>query len=313
MAITNICILGGSGFVGGHLARTLADQEFEVKVLTRHRERSKELLVLPGVTVEEANIFEEAELQKHFAGMDVVINLVGTLHDSSSQGFQTVHVELPRKIVMACAHNRISRLLHMSALNAKPDAPSAYLRSKGEGEAEVLKAQSLGVNVTVFRPSVIFGPEDNFLNLFARLVKLFPVIPLGSPQAKFQPVYVADVVSAYINSLHKSETFGQRLDLCGPKIYTLQELVEFVASSLGVNRRIIPLNKRLSFAQAFIFEHLPGKLISRDNLYSMQIDNVCSTPFPFGLTPTPLEAVAPQYLRSARHKINDAFRSGAGR
>lgn len=310
--MTNICILGGSGFVGSHLARELAAREFQVKVLTRQRERSKSLLVLPGVSVEEADIFDDAELQKHFASMDAVINLVGILHDARPHGFQSVHVDLPRKIAAAAIQSRVPRLLHMSALGAKADAPSAYLRSKAEGEAEILRAQEAGLNVTAFRPSVVFGPEDSFINLFARLVKLFPVIPLGSPDAKFQPVYVLDVVTAFIKSLTSTQTFGKSLELCGPKVYTLQQLIEFVAATLGLQRTVIPLNARLSYAQAFIFEFLPGKLLSRDNLNSMQVANVCAAGLPFDLMPTPLETVVPLYLNSARHQV-DVFRSGAGR
>ena len=312
MAMTNICILGGSGFVGTHLVRALAAQECQVKVLTRRRERSKALLVLPGVSIEEANIFEPTELQQHFSGMHAVINLVGILHESRRQTFRDVHVELPQKIAAAATKSHVPRLLHMSALGASTDAPSAYLRSKAEGEAAVLAAQAANLNVTVFRPSVIFGPGDNFINLFARLVKWFPVIPLGSPDAKFQPVYVSDVVAAFVKSLSDRNVFGKSLELCGPKVYTLKELLEFVASSLGLQRRIIPLSPKLSYAQAVVFEFLPGKLLSRDNLLSMQVANTCSATPPFNLEPTALEAVAPFYLTTARLQT-DVFRGGAGR
>ena len=312
MPMTNICILGGSGFVGSHLARVLAARQFQVKILTRRRERSKALLVLPGVSVEEVDIFDIAALQKQFTGMHAIINLVGILHESRQQTFRAVHVELPQKIVAAAIKNHVPRLLHMSALGASIDAPSAYLRSKAEGEAAVLAAQNAGVNVTVFRPSVIFGPEDSFINLLARLVKLFPVIPLGSPGAKFQPVYVADVVAAFEKSLTAIQTFGKSFELCGPKVYTLQQVLEFVASSLGLQRRIIPLSPKLSYAQAVVFEFLPGKLLSRDNLLSMQTANTCSATPPFNLKPTALEAVAPFYLTSERLRT-DVFRGGAGR
>lgn len=312
MAMTNICILGGSGFVGSHLVRTLAAQECQIKVLTRRRERSKALLVLPGVSVEEADIFDLAELHQRFSGMDVVINLVGILHESRRETFRAVHVELPQKIVAAATKSQVPRLIHMSALGANTNAASAYLRSKAEGEACVLAAQAANFNVTVFRPSVIFGPGDNFINLLARLVKLFPVIPLGSADAKFQPVYIADVVAAFAKSLADRHAFGKSLELCGPEVYTLKQLLELVASNLGLQRRIIPLSPKLSYAQAAVFEFLPGKLLSRDNLLSMQTANTCNAALPFNLKPTALEAVTPFYLTSKRLQA-DIFRGEAGR
>ena len=266
---------------------------------TRHGERTRELLALPTVKVVEANVYDDAELDRLLAGMDAVINLVGILHGD----FTAAHVELPRKIVAACKHNGIVRLLHMSALNASIKGPSAYLRSKGEGEKVVLES---GLMTTIFRPSVIFGQEDSFLNLFAKLTRFLPILPLASPNAKFQPVFVENVAHAYAASLAAPATFGQSYDLCGPKIYTLRQLVKYVTHITGHHSIIIGLNDSLSYLQAAMMERLPGKLMTRDNYYSMKEDSVCSCDggnnfaTVLGIRPVALEAVAPLYL--ACHK-----------
>lgn len=307
MKIENICIFGGSGFVGRHLANILTDQEIYLRIPTRNYERAKELLVIPTTDLIEANIHDEAELDGLLAGMDAAINLVGILHGD----FHTVHVELPGKIVAACKRNGITRLLHMSALHAGPAQPSGYLRSKGEGEEIVMTSD---LNVTSFRPSLIFGPGDASLNLFSRLGRL-PILPLASPDAKFQPVFVEDVAHAFAASLTAPETFGQCYDLCGPKRYTLRELVQYAAQTAGHDPAIVGLGDRLSHLEAAMMEILPGKLMSVDNYYSMKIDNVCDCNEPdtlaqvWGISPTALEAVAPLYLaRQTPHERYDYFR-----
>jgi uncharacterized protein YbjT (DUF2867 family) len=210
----------------------------------------------------------------------------------------------------------VRRLLQMSALQAAKDAPSAYLRSKGEGEAVVMAAQSEQFNISVFRPSVIFGRDDSFINLFASLVKLLPVVLLAKPEARFQPVFVEDVAQAFVASLENIDTYGQRYDLCGPQTYSLLELVQYVADALRLKRRIIGLNDRLSYLQAYMMELLPIKLMTRDNLKSMEIDSVCGCPFPpiFGLQPTAMDVVVPDYLRGdTPRNAYKRFRSMAGR
>lgn len=342
MNIKKVCVLGGGGFVGIHIVNKLGMAGYAVRVLTRKRERAKSVAVLPGVEVVEANIFDPAELKRHFVGMDAVINLVGILNEETiaradkdkayAGDFYEVHVELPRKIVHACAASSVKRLLHMSALNANPGAPSAYLRSKGLGEAVVLAAgmrgsgkdsvepddarfiRAYGLDVTTFRPSVIFGREDAFINLFASLLKIAPVLPLASPDTRFQPVFVDDVAQAFVTSLNHSETFGQSYNLCGPKAYTLRELVELVGDMTGRKRKIIGLCPRLSYLQAWVMEWLPGKkIMTRDNYYSMQVDSVCQGEFPpvFEIKPRALEAVAPGYL--AESSPYHGYRSAAGR
>ena len=191
----------------------------------------------------------------------------------------------------------------MSALNADANAPSAYLRSKGEAENIVRES---GLDFTIFRPSVIFGREDRFLNLFAQLQKYMPVVVLGSPGARFQPVFVEDVATAFVESLGRRESHGQSYDLAGPKVYTLRELVEYVGAVTGHRRPIIGLGERASYWQARSMELLPVKLLTRDNYYSMKVDSISASTLPFGIVPTALEAVAPTWLaeRTPRNRYN---------
>ena len=295
MEITTVAVLGGSGFVGRHVCHSLASAGYRVRVATRDRERAKKnLILLPTADVVVADVHDPVQLAAFVRGADAVVNLIGVLHGGrGGHGFQAAHVELARKVVAACRANGIGRLLHMSALGASTAAPSAYLRSKGE--AEVIVADS-GLAWTVFRPSVIFGREDSFLNLFAQLLKFLPVVMLGSPNARFQPVFVEDVAAAFVKSPADLGSHGRRYDLCGPRVYTLRELVEFVAATTGKRRPIIGLNDGLSYLQALVMEWLPVKLLTRDNYYSMKVDSVCDGAFPFGITPTALEAVAPSWL-----------------
>ncbi len=310
MQIRNVCVLGGTGFVGRHVVRRLAERGIQVRVPTRRRERSKELLVLPTADVVEGHVHDPAQLAEMLRGMDAVINLVGILHESRSASFQEVHAELPKKVAEACVAQGIRRLVHMSALRAAPDAPSAYLRSKGRGEAAVKQADGLS---TVFRPSVIFGPGDRFLNTFSALQRRLPVMLLACPQARFQPVFVEDVARSMVDCLENPATFGQAYELCGPRVYTLRELVAFAGRMGGHPRPIIGLNDRLSRLQARCLEWLPIKLLTRDNLLSMQVDSVCSCAFPFPFAPTPLEAAA-GYLRNAGPPTGySRYRPRAGR
>ena len=313
MKIKNVCIIGGSGFVGKHIAHLLAAREINVRILTRRREYAKSLLVLPTVDVIETNIHDPRELGQSLIGVDAVINLVGILDGD----FISTHIELPKKIVAACKQNGVSRLLHMSALHASTNATSAYLRSKWEGEKVIIESN---LETTIFRPSVIFGPGDSFLNLFANLVQKLPVFPLGSPNAKFQPVFVEDVAKIFVASLSTPATFDQSYNLCGPKIYSLRQLVEYASTITRNKISIIGLGDRLSYLQAMCLEFLPGKLMTRDNYLSMKTDSICDCNDEsglikiFGVRPTELEEVAPLYLahNTPRGRYT-GFRDRAGR
>jgi len=303
MRAQRICILGGSGFVGHHLIARLAAEQRDITVVTRRREQHRDLLVLPTVQVVEANIHDAQQLQRVLRGHDAVVNLVGILNERGhdGEGFRRAHVELPRKVVEACRTLGIHRLLHMSALGADATAGhSHYQRTKGEGEALVHGVRDL--HTTSFRPSVIFGPGDSFFLRFAALLKRIPILfPLACADARFAPVYVRNVAEAYARALDDPHTHGQSYALCGPREYTLQELLAFTARTLGLRRYIVPLGPGLSKLQANLLEYLPGKPLSRDNYLSMQVPNICDGPFPerFGITPQSVEVVVPTYLSGA--------------
>lgn len=301
MKTKRICILGGSGFVGGHLCALLARRRYKVRVLTRRRERSRHLLVFPTLELIETDIHYASKLNVHFRDCDAVINLVGILNEGSDEThrFDEAHGLLPAKVTEACQFNGIRRLLHMSALGVDPEGPSKYLKSKAAGEEAAHAAELGGTGVTSFRPSVIFGPDDDFFNRFARLLALSPLVfPLACPNSRLAPVYVGDVCRAFADSLNERATFGKRLELCGPRSYTLKELVEFTARVAGLRRKVIGLGDKLSRIQALVLEHFPGKPFSYDNYLSLSKDNVCAQNGfePLGISPAAVEAVVPTYL-----------------
>ena len=315
MDIENVCIIGGSGFVGGAIADNACARGFRVKVVTRSLPRARPLTVLPTCETVVADPNDEASLARCLENMDAVVNLVGILHPSRGSTFETAHVELPRKIARACRATGVRQLLHMSALGASENGPSHYLRSKAAGEKAVKESDD-ALARTIFRPSVIFGQNDRFLNLFARLTGLFPVVPLGGAGARFQPIWVEDVARCFVSALGDTRMSSQTYELCGPRVYTLEELVRYAASTAGHRAHILKLPGAIAQLQAFVFEHLPGKLLSRDNLRSMQVDNVCSNPFPeiFGFQPSPMEAVVPQYLAGDTTRARyQQYRHYAGR
>lgn len=287
----NILLIGGTGFLGSALACRLAGTDFFLTLPTRRPERVRHLSVLPTARLVAADVHDEATLARLMQGQDAVISLVGILRGD----FQRVHAELPGKIARAAAAAKVPRLIHISALATAADAPSQYLRSKAAGEAALKAAYPAA---TIFQPSVIFGHGDSFLNLFARLLKIAPFVPLACPDARFQPVWVEDVVSAVVASLARPESEGQTYPLCGPRVYSLRELVAYVGQLSGHPRWIVGLPLPLSYLQAFLMERLPNGPMTRDNVRSMQVPNVCPAgcTLPFGLVPTPLEAVAPAYL-----------------
>lgn len=312
-----VLVLGGSGFVGGHVCEKLVRAGYRVFVTTRKAVHARSVMHLPGLTVLECNIHDEAALKRAMAGMDAVINLVAILHGSLA-AFEHVHQDLPAKIARACVATGVRHLVHISALGVNASqpqsAPSNYLRSKALGENLLVDTLGLreggaaGCGLTVLRPSVIFGANDKFLNVFASLQVLFPVMPLACAEARFQPVWVEDVASAVLNSVKQGLEQAPTLrvyELVGPQVYTLRELVQFAARSSGINqgqgRPVIGLPLWMGRIQAFALSLMPGApVMSQDNLDSMQLDNVASGEWPglaaLDLQASSLQAIGPQYL-----------------
>jgi len=314
-----IGILGGTGFVGRHLANRLARDGHRVRILTRRREKHRELLVIPTCELVEADVHDQDTLNAKLAGCDVAINLVGILNarGGKGNGFVHAHTELAATLIRACRHNGIRRVLQMSALNADAkDGASRYLRTKGEAEDLLHEAAAQGLLVTSFRPSVIFGPDDSFFNRFAALLRLAPVMPLACPRARFAPVYVGDVVEAFAAAIDRTDTHGRRFELCGPDTLSLHELVTMTARLAGLHRWIWPLGDGLSRLQALLMEFAPGKPFSRDNYDSLQVDSVCTDNGleRLGITPVPLSAVVPRYLHGASQRARySGYRRAARR
>jgi uncharacterized protein YbjT (DUF2867 family) len=315
MLINQVCVLGGSGFVGSAIVHKLSAAGYAVKVLSRRRERAKHLTLLPNVQVVECDVLSDVELGMHMQSCDAVINLIGILHESKQFSFDAMHRELPARIATLCEKLGIKRLLHMSALQTSTEAPSAYLRSKAAGEAAVL-AHAANIRVTIFQPSIVFGRGDSFLNLLATIVKIMPVVALAKPDARFQPVWVEDVAEAFVSSLGNVETYNKIYQLGGPRVYTLRELVEFVIFVLGKKRKIVGLNDTLSYWQAYAMEKMPIKLMTRDNVHSMEVDSVCQGPVAkeLGINPTSIEVIVPEYLvNDTPRAAYERFRGLAGR
>lgn len=304
-----ILVVGGTGFIGRHLVAKLVADGHVVIIPTRRYVHGRDLLPLPTVILVEANVHEDGALNRLVQGCDAVINLVGILHGRRGQpygpDFKRAHVDLPARLAQACVRHGVRQFLHVSALGAHAQAPSGYLRSKAAGEQAILDAyeQRNGTQghsgYAIFRPSVVFGPDDQFMNLFARLAHMLPVIFLAGAHSRLQPVYVGDVVKALVSVTYADHAPNRSYALVGPQVYTLAQLVSLAARWSGSPRWVVPVPNALGYAQALLLECLPGEpLMSRDNLDSLKVDNVSNEPLPpeLGVIPTPLEAVAPRYL-----------------
>ena len=293
-----ILVLGGSGFVGRHVCEALSREGHRITVPTR-RLPARSVQMFPGVEVVRADVHDPVQLASLVRGHDAVVNLVAILHGNET-AFDHVHVQLMRRLVAACNKEGVHRLVHISALGADEHAASMYQRSKARGE-KVLQAgaQTANLELTVLRPSVIFGADDKFINVFAKLQKVFPVMPLAGAATRFQPVWVQDVARAVVYCLAHRTTIGQTFEICGPKIFTLQQLVEIAGKWSGHLRFVLPLPATIAYLQALMMEFLPGPtLMSRDNLASMQTDNVANKDaqglFALGIQhPQSLQAVFP--------------------
>ncbi len=252
MRLLSIVVLGGTGFLGTRLVARLIKHGHEVTVLSRDREQHRHLLVLPGLTLENCDVYQEPQLSERFRGKDVVVH-----------------------VLLAARSAGVARLLQVSSLKAAPDAPSFYLRTKGEAE-KLIRDQS-ALDWTILKPSVMFGPGDSFLNRFAGLLAAIPfALPLARPNARLQPASVDDVVDALLRCLHGAASSRQTYELCGPQVYTLREIVSLVAKLTRRRRWIIGLPNFAGRMQAFAMNFVPGRPFSGDNYKSLTVDSVCN-------------------------------------
>ncbi len=315
-----ILILGGTGFVGRALCEKLAEADPSACLLvpTRRLRHGAPMRVLPNIDLQQADVHDDRTLQRLVAGCSAVVNLIAILHGSAS-AFEHVHVALPRRLAAACRNAGVARLVHISALGIPPagqQAPSDYLRSKAQGEAVLRDA---GLALTLLRPSVIFGAEDRFTNLFADLQRAAPVIPLAGSDARFQPVWVDDVASAIVCCLQQPASIGTTYECTGPDVMTLSQIVRWAGRWAGHERPQIALPGWAGALQARVMEWLPGgPLMSRDNLRSMQAPNVASGALPglpaLGITPAAMAAVVPDYLAARfQRPVLDRWRAQARR
>lgn len=301
-------MLGGSGFVGRRVASALVQSGYRVRIPTRNRERNRRLLVLPGVELVNADVHDSATLSRLIDGCDAVINLVGILNERprNGSGFKKVHVDLVEKALAACLDRGVERFVQMSALKANAEhGPSHYLRSKGAGERVLKSLAGEGIKFTIFQPSVIFGPGDSFTRLFARLVKLFPVIPLVKPGARLAPVFVGDVAGAFCAALDDHTTAGNTYQLCGPEIFSLREIVTEIARALGKKRAVIGLPDSLGRIQAWLMDYVvPGRLLTVDSFKSLAVASVCTENglAALGIRAASMRVMLPTYLRSSGHQ-----------
>jgi uncharacterized protein YbjT (DUF2867 family) len=300
MRAQSITVLGGTGFLGTRLVARLIKDGHQVTVLSRDREQHKHLLVLPGLTLKNCDVYDEAQLSEHFRGKDVVINLVGILNERGfgGAGFRRAHTELTRCVLLAARSAGVNRLLQVSALKAAVDAPSYYLSTKGEAE-QLIRDSNFALDWTILKPSVMFGPGDSFLNRFAGLLAAVPLIfPLAKPNARFQPVLVDDVIEALLRCLHGGAGNHQTYELGGPQIYSLRDIVGLVAKLTGQRRWVVGLPDAIAYLQALAMNFVPGRPFSSDNYRSLTVDSVCTEDgfAKLGFKPQSMVASARQYL-----------------
>ena len=322
---SRVLVVGGSGFIGSHVVSRLSAQGRRVVVPTRNRERARPLILLPTVEVVQLERFDAASLGALVADADAVVNLVGILHgragragDPYGPDFGRAHVDLPAALVEACRAHRVRRLVHVSALGVtdggKNTLPSRYLRSKAAGEEKVRQARDL--DWTILRPSVVFGTGDSFLNLFARLHRVLPVLALAKAEARFQPVWVGDVAQAIVNVLDTPATHGRTYALAGPEVFTLRQLVTLAGTWSGRARPVVALPAGLGRLVAWLMERMPGEpLMTRDNLDSMTLDNVSARPVDpdLGVAPASLRAMGPTLFGGTPDQRFAEMRTGARR
>lgn len=298
----SICLIGGSGFIGRHLAARMVASGHQVTVLTNSRDQNRDMLVLPTLRLVQGDPYDQSDLRSVLAGMDIVVNLVGILNERgrNGNGFRRAHVDLTAGLLEASQATGTTRYVQISSLKADPDGPSFYARTKGESEALVRGSTAAGTQWTIFQPSVIFGREDDFINRFAGLIKSLPVFPLACPNSRLQPVFVGDVVEAVMRAIAEPSSIGNTYQLCGPRVYSLREIVLLIADTLQLHRPVLRLSPTLGKLQARIMEFVPGKPFSMDNYRSLSVHSICDksglSQKDLGIQASAMEPVIRQYL-----------------
>ena len=310
--IGKVTILGGTGFIGSQLAIKLSKLANKIDVLTRNSESNQDLKIIPNLEIRQIDVTDERSLKQCFKDSDLIINTIGILNEFDIDNtFENIHYGLTKKISNAINANNVKRYLHISSLNANPEAPSKYLQTKGLAEDHIEDNLKQYCNYTIFRPSIVFGEKDSFFNKFSMLLKILPIFPLACPNSKFMPIYVNDLTDFMIDCILDSETFKKKIDVTGPREYTFHQLIDLTIKSLKIRRLIIPLNYTLSKLQAQVFQILPGKLFTIDNFKSLQINSVSSSGFKGSSL---IEDIIPRYLNvSYSQRRFEKLRKKSGR
>jgi NADH dehydrogenase len=310
MSVRRITVFGGSGFIGRYVVERLADTGAVIVVAVRDPEAAKNLRVfgqVGQVTPVACNIRDPESVRAVVAGSDCVVNLCGILAESGRQTFQAVHVDGPANIASAATAANVRRLVHISAIGAADNASSKYARSKGAGERAVREAFAAA---TILRPSIVFGPEDRFFNLFAGIARLTPALPLfGGGATRFQPVYVCDVAAAIVAALDDPATAGQTYELGGPEVCTFREMMQKMLGVIRRRRLLVSLPYCVGDIEATFLGLLPNLPLTRDMMRQLRVDNVVApgakTLADLGIAPTGMISVLPTYL--ARYRRGGRF------
>jgi uncharacterized protein YbjT (DUF2867 family) len=296
-----VTIFGGSGLLGRHAVRAFADAGWRVRVGVRHPNLAHYLPPMGHVgqiQVTKANVLDADAVAAAVKGAHAVVNLVGILHPAGGQNYQNMHVEAPRTIAKAAKAAGAGALLHVTTMNISPDSESAYARSKAEGEIAVREEFP---QATLIKPSLVFGPEDQFFNKFAGLARILPVLPLiGGGHTKFQPVFARDVADAIVKCAGDPATRGRSYELGGPTVYSFKDMLKLILRETGRSRPLVPVPFWLASIKSVFLQFLPGKLLTPDQVKFLKTDNVVTpgalTLADLGITPDSLEAVLPAYL-----------------
>lgn len=308
-------LLGGAGFIGSHLINALSRGGWTMTVVTKHPHRHRSLLVIPSLKMVETGDLSSDYIGSLISESDTVVNLIGILNQSRIDTFAEIHASLPGRIAEACLQRKARRLVNISALGSDVNAPSQYLKSRAQGEQAVQSVMDKGLECTIIRPSIVFGPRDSFSRMFHQMLSMSPVFfPLILPKVQVQPVYVEDVVRCIAHAIDVKFTDQGSFDVAGPEIFTLREFVSLIDRLGGMRHKIVGLSPVLSKLLASFAQFAPGKPLTPDNLRSLQASVAVGEgiPEPYGVQPTRFESVAGEWLSPQIDQFNQ-IRTQAGR